>query len=818
VLYLAAVFRRRRAVARQLGVVPALRLILGGVITLAAFYLADLLTMHAIPPLTSRETGMSIMTDLHLNLSWLVTLFSVGLMAAGLTLLMNRLIPKATATLAALEKEIQKRSAELRRAHRELEREHRKVRQSERRLDLASRGAADGIWEDPAPHDDAHGEGWWSKRYRDLIAAGAATAPGTDLHWRRRIHPDDRESVLHALRAHLDERAPFDVECRLRAGEQFRWFRLSGQAEWDDAGRATHMAGSIRDVTENKLAEQRMRELNMAIENAMTGISRLDTAGVFTDVRDTYAAMLGYGDPAELIGRSWDCTVVPEALDTGRETYAAMLREGHAQAEIRALRKDGSEFVKQVLLVKIVNDRAEHEGHYCFMRDVTVEHTLATQLSHQASHDALTGLVNRVELEVRLDRAIESAISEGRTHALLYLDLDQFKVINDSCGHVAGDELLRQLASLLETRVRTNDTLARLGGDEFGVLLEDCSAEHAMRVAHELRCAVEQFTFSFDDKAFGIGASIGLVPIDARSGTKTDVLKDADAACYAAKDAGRNRVHRFRQDDIALAARQGEIQWVSRINGALAEDRLELYHQAIVPTSDAGASGKHFEVLVRLRDEDGRLVLPGAFLPAAARYGLLPRIDHWVVSRTLRWLRQHAHDRAFERCHINLSGPSLASGEFLDFVLRELDVTGIDPRRICFEITENAAISNLVSARHFIKTCRARGCAFALDDFGSGLSSFGYLKNLAVDFVKIDGVFVRDMLEDPVDLAMVRAIHDVARVVGAPSIAEFVESRETLEALQSIGVDYAQGYWIGRPEPLEPGIFHTATPGKRAAR
>jgi len=397
---------------------------------------------------------------------------------------------------------------------------------------------------------------------------------------------------------------------------------------------------------------------------------------------------------------------------------------------------------------------------------------------------------------------MENAREQDVEHVLLYLDLDQFKIINDTCGHLAGDTLLRQLSRILQARVRKQDLLARLGGDEFGVLVEYCSMPDALRVANSLCAAVSDFRFAWGNKLFQVGASIGLASINAASESSSDVLGNADSACYAAKDAGRNRAHVYVEHDAELARRQGEMRWVVRINQALEEQRFQLAFQPIVPTL-GHAKGLHYELLLRMVDESGQIVMPGAFLPAAERYHLAGKLDKWVVATALDWLSHHPdHLEELALCAINLSGHSLGDEHLLDYLVRRLTDRPQLNQKLCFEITETAAIANLDSALHFIRTLKDLGCRFALDDFGSGLSSFAYLKKLPVDFLKIDGVFVEDIADDPVSLAMVSSINDVGHVMGMETIAEFVENEQILNKLRAIGVNYAQGYGMGRPRPL----------------
>lgn len=403
-----------------------------------------------------------------------------------------------------------------------------------------------------------------------------------------------------------------------------------------------------------------------------------------------------------------------------------------------------------------------------------------------------------------LDRTRSNPLSDGPHHALCYLDLDQFKLVNDTCGHVAGDEFLRQVGQLLQSHVRQRDTLARLGGDEFGLLMEHCSLEEAMGVARKLSSAIAGYRFLWEDKSFHIGVSIGLVCVDETTADMSALLRAADSACYVAKDLGRNRIHIHQDDDEALATRHGEMQWAARLPRALDEDRFQLYFQPIVPVADGETGVQHFELLLRMQDETGKMVLPSVFLTAAERYRLSSRLDRWVIGTAFRWFADHQTQLTHPFvCSINLSGCSLDDVGFLEFVKAQFKLRRIPPERICFEVTETVAITNLSDAKVLIQSLKQLGCHFALDDFGSGLSSYAYLKNLPVDFLKIDGVFVKDMLQDPMDLAMVKSINEIGHVMGKHTIAEFVESEAILERLRSIGVDYAQGFGIGRPQPID---------------
>lgn len=430
------------------------------------------------------------------------------------------------------------------------------------------------------------------------------------------------------------------------------------------------------------------------------------------------------------------------------------------------------------------------------------EHKRAQQIiQHLAYHDALTGLANRHEFETRVNRVLRNKADEHKRHVLLYIDLDQFKIINDTCGHVAGDELLKQLALQLQHAIRECDTLARLGGDEFGVLLEGCYSADAQHVASKLLDIIKEYRFTWEGKVFSLGASIGLVEFDATLyQDMNEVLRLADMACYAAKDLGRNRIHIYNQNDAATLRRHGEMQWVSRITMALEESRFTLYQQKIHPVTDV-SQAHHLEFLLRMIGEEQQLILPGAFIPAAERYNLMPQIDKWVISNAFVQLREMNGADAPEMVFINLSGASLSDNGFFQFIREQREYTGISSQRVCFEITETAAIANLNSAVAFIKEIKSEGFKFALDDFGVGLSSFSYLKTIPVDYLKVDGSFIRDMLNDPMDAAIVESINRLGHVAGLTTVAEFVESEEILAKLRQMGFNFAQGYAIHKPSP-----------------
>ncbi|MDO9370988.1 MAG: EAL domain-containing protein, partial [Gammaproteobacteria bacterium] len=554
---------------------------------------------------------------------------------------------------------------------------------------------------------------------------------------------------------------------------------------------------SIGDAVITTDAEARVDYMNPVAEQ-LTGWTVAEARGqplmqVFNAVHETTRAPLEC--PATLALR--------EQRTTDLASHAALIR------------RDGVEFSIEDSTAPIRDRSGTVIGAVLVFHDVSHARVMANQIAYQARHDALTGLINRREFEAALKQALESAHNDNRQHAVCYIDLDQFKVVNDTCGHIAGDELLKQLAGRLQERVRGNDILARLGGDEFGVLLEGCPLDKAWGIADGLRAVAKEFRFAWQGKSFDVGASIGLVPINQDSGSLAEVLSAADSACYVAKDEGRNRVHVYQPDDRALTRRRGEMQWVTQIHQALEEDRFCLYYQTMRPLTQRAASGTHCELLLRMKTREGQLVPPMAFIAAAERYNLMSTIDRWVVRAAFDFLRRHAATvghTPLVTCAINLSGQSLCEDPFLDFVVEQLQRVDITPAQICFEITETAAVTHLTRAMRFISTLKGMGCRFALDDFGSGLSSFAYLKNLPVDYLKIDGSFIKDMADDVIDHAMVESINQIGHVMRIQTIAEWVENEAILNAVRGLGIDFAQGYAISKPQPLEELLG--ATPGR----
>ena len=465
-------------------------------------------------------------------------------------------------------------------------------------------------------------------------------------------------------------------------------------------------------------------------------------------------------------------------------------------------RMDGSTVAVTLVGAPILH-AGEVSGAVLVLHDMTQERQYIANLSWQATHDALTGLANRREFEYRLELVLKNLGRQQGRHALMFLDLDQFKLVNDTCGHAAGDELLRHICVLLRTGLREGDTLARLGGDEFGILLENCPVDMAEKIAGGLRQSVQSLHFAWKGRPFMSTISIGLVHIHQAPVTLEALMRAADMACYMAKEKGRNRVQVYQVDDTELSLRFGEMAWVQRLHVALEENHFRLYSQEITPLGGAQEGSGHIEILLRLKDESGRMVLPDSFIPAAERYGLMSSIDRWVVENVFRIISEcsaQSGGRPMAMCAINLSGSTIGDDDFLAFLHEQFECYAVSPTLICFEITETSAIANLGSAIRFINDLKALGCHFSLDDFCAGMSSFAYLKHLPVDFLKIDGSFVKDMLDDPINRAMVEVINHIGHVMGKRTIAEFVESTHIEQALIEIGVDYAQGYIVQRPQ------------------
>lgn len=694
---------------------------------------------------------------------------------------------------------------------------------SEERLNLAVTGTHDGLWDWKLEEDELY----LSPRFLELLGHEEGGIAPVGEAFFSLVHEDDRPYAREALSAHLSRGGAFSPELRMqtRSGE-YRWFRVRGKAVRNAAtGRAVRMAGALTDITHEKKAAI---DLFAEKERAQVTLRSIADAVIRTNLE----GVTEYLNPAALSIVAWrhqDVAAVPwtalaRIVDEGTnqivpDPVAAAIREGRTvegASHHLLIRNDGSETAVTFMATPVRSQDGTIVGAVLVLRDVSKERQYAARLTYQASHDALTGLINRSEFDRRLELALQSAAQFGRNHAVMYLDLDQFKVVNDTCGHAAGDRLMRQVSGLLKGEMRESDTLARLGGDEFGVLLENCSQDAALRIAEQLRSIVEDFHFTAGKMRFNIGASIGVVHVADGSLNLAEVLRAADSACYLAKEKGRNRVQVYRPDDNELRNRQGEMRWAGRLQQALDDDRFILYAQEIFSVSGPREHGIHCELLVRMLDDRGKLVPPMAFIPAAERYNLMPQVDRWVVRNALAVLKRLRVDRAQPNlglCSINLSAATLGDERFPGFLRDQLELFDVPPELLCFEVTETAAISNLERALEFMNEFGQQGVRFSLDDFGAGMSSFGYLKHLPVDFLKIDGGFIKDLAADPVDRAMVEAINNVGHAMGKLTIAEFVSDQRSLAILQELGVDYAQGYFLGRPRPFSRRLVLAQTMG-----
>jgi len=469
------------------------------------------------------------------------------------------------------------------------------------------------------------------------------------------------------------------------------------------------------------------------------------------------------------------------------------------------LRRGGWEFTVQDTATPVHDINGEITGAVVVFNDVSELRGMERWMEYESRHDSLTGLLNRQQFEERLQAALDDAQTGDEHHVLCYLDLDQFKLINDTYGHSAGDQLLKEISLLLKECLGDDDSLARLGGDEFAVILKHQSLETARRNAKALCSAVRDFDYVWQDKPYEVGVSIGLVPITMQWHDLAEIMRVADSACDVAKEMGRNRVHAYEPRDLALRQREVEMRWIQHIRRALNEDRFQLYCQNIVPLGSDPEHDTHYEILLRMKGDDGKVIRPTEFIAAAERYHLMPAIDRWVVTHALELLSQRLVRSDIKGMFaINISGQSLDDEEFLDFVMGKLHGSAVPPEMICFEITETVAATNLVVVQRFISVLRGMGCRFALDDFGRGISSFAYLKNLKVDYLKIDGMFVKDIVDDEIGFAMVESINHIGHIMGIQTIAEFVESQDVLEKLIELGVDHVQGYQLGRPRPMLP--------------
>jgi diguanylate cyclase (GGDEF)-like protein/PAS domain S-box-containing protein len=630
--------------------------------------------------------------------------------------------------------------------------------------------------------------------------------PAGALYW----YPNDRENFARRAETENELR---NEECVMRRKDGSMLVVVDNcRVVRDQNGRVCGFDGTLTDITERKKAEtavfQAKERAQVTLRSIGDAVITTDSEGRIDYMNPVAESLTGWENreaQGQLIGDV--LTVVDESTREASESpVARCLRQGQVLglAEHTVLiNRRGQEIAIQDSAAPIRDRASNLIGAVMVFHDVSKERRLHRALHYQASHDALTGLINRREFENRLAAAVEDARQNGQArHVLLYLDLDQFKLVNDTCGHPAGDLLLKQITGVIQSRVRGGDTLARLGGDEFGILLQDCAQDQALRIAENLRQAIRDYRFTWQGGVLAVGASIGIVEITNEIPTVANVMSAADVACYSAKDSGRNRVQLYKPD--AMPERHREMHWVSKLARARDESRFELFYQPIVPIGPRPHEREHFELMLRLRDETGAIITPAEFIPAAERYNIMPSIDRWVVRQAL--------DRVVHRIEsgvkpftvaVNLSGTSLNDERFLEFLIAELSGRDLVAGAMCFEITETAAIENLSNVVYFMRELKNRGCHFALDDFGSGLSSFMYLKTLPVDYLKIDGQFVENVTRDPVDRSMVSAISQIGNAMGIQTIAERVESPEVLAELGRLGIGFAQGFYIAKPRSTD---------------
>ncbi|OQW42928.1 MAG: diguanylate cyclase [Proteobacteria bacterium SG_bin4] len=562
-------------------------------------------------------------------------------------------------------------------------------------------------------------------------------------------------------------------------------------------------------ITANNILHQEKELFQVTLSSIGDAVITTDAAGKITFLNPIAEIFTGWShQDAQNASLQQVLNIVHPVT---REPVANPLTEyfngtGNASVHHESLliRRDQKEWIIDYAVAPIRNNENQIIGTVLTFRDVTEQRKLTQKLAYQAAHDSLTGLLNRKEFETRLSKILKST-RKNDTHALLYLDLDQFKIINDTCGHSAGDELLRQITALLHAKLRTRDTLARLGGDEFGIILEHCPKNEALQVANILRELVQNFRFQWQGQTFTIGVSIGLFPITATNQGLTQALNAADSACYAAKEQGRNRVHVYQANKPQQES--NESQWVPRIQQALAEQRFCLFYQPIRLITTNEDQEQHGEILLRLKDEHGQFLVPGAFLPAADRHDQMLLIDRWVVKQSLQLIKAHTAAQSNTIYTINISARALEDTEFLDFTVRTIKTSQINPACICFEISEQTALTDINHVVRFVTVLKDLGCRFSIDDFSGNLSSFNLLKNIPLDYLKIDGRLIKNITTDPVNQAMVESIHHIGHVMRLKTIAVWVENGQTLQALENIGVDYAQGYWVA-----EPSAFNTNTP------
>ena len=676
------------------------------------------------------------------------------------------------------------------------------------RMALATEVGGVGIWD----WDLNTRELIWDKLMYRMFGLSEGNPSDPYILWCQHVHPDDLQRVEALMQSSIENQVRFDIDFRIcRPDGSVRVIHESARVLLDAEGRPVRMLGTNIDVTEMRALQARLTEQNellrITLESIGDGVVTTDRYGQVMWLNPMAERSTGWSS-ADAAGRPVE-QVLHLVHEGSRDACESPVRRCLERLEtqfmdgaIALLSRSGEGIAVELSASPMRGAADKILGAVLVFNDVTAQRHAASELSYRASHDSLTELVNRAEFENRLRRAWLQSVESGRTHALLYIDLDQFKLVNDACGHSIGDRLLQEVSKMLTAAVRSSDTVARLGGDEFAVLLIGCSIEQAHRVAQQICQRMDEYRFVHDQHGFRVGTSIGLVPVDARWASIHAIQQAADSCCYAAKHHGRNRVHQWVDTDESIRSHQGDMQWTTRIERAIDHDGFALYAQRIEDLRDAPA-GIHAEVLLRMVEPDGSLIPPGAFLPAAERFHLASRVDRWVLRHVIDWMRSQPAIDSIARLHVNVSGQSIGDRTFHRWAIEMLTDAGpVLCQRLCFEITETAAATRLADASLFIEQVRAVGVSVALDDFGAGASSFGYLKSMPVNMLKIDGQFIQDLLTDPLDEAAVRCFINVAKVVGMKTVAEFVETAAVRDRLRELGVDFAQGYLVHRPAPI----------------
>ena len=698
---------------------------------------------------------------------------------------------------------------------------------SESRWNFALESAGQGVWD----YDYRRRDTFYSPMWARMLGYEPAEVSSVGDAWLSLVHPDDLPHLLADEQRHLDGRTEqFECEFRMRHKDG-RWIWVLDRGKViarDEAGRPLRMIGTHTDISEhrhlNEALEAEKERLRITLHSIGDGVICTDEEGRITFVNPIAETLTGW---PEKIAMGRPCTSVfvteREGLDgmpvcpIGR---ALATRERVSEKDgIVLIGRSGARIDIEATASPVSKPNGELLGAVLVFQDVTRARTLQKELAQLATHDALTGLRNRSAFEHTLNDYCQTSVEDGSVHSLCFLDLDRFKIINDTAGHAAGDALLREVGRLVREQMRRHDVVARLGGDEFGILLIDCELDDARVIAERLIERIGRIRFSWGGRVYEVGASVGIARLDAETPLAADVMSRADVACYAAKAAGRNRVSIYHLSEGDARRHHAELHTAAGIRAALDNDRFVIFAQEIRDLRPSGRLHSHCELLVRMRDERGELLSPGAFIPAAERYGLMAAIDRWMISRVLRHLDRAILAVPRLSVSINLSANSLDDPALLAFLAAELEQSTLPPHRLRFEITETSLINNITHAGKLVEDLRAAGYAIMLDDFGAGLSSFAYLEQFPADYLKIDGSFVRKLAGNSIDRAIVESINDVGHKIGAVTIAEFVEDERTLELVREIGIDMAQGWHIGRPEPIEDLLMRLggATVSSRSA-